>query len=69
MKSEICDSVRGAVRALPAKYREAVVLRYIQELPIDEISRILRISKDTVNVRLNRAREYLKNDLKELMEL
>jgi|WetSurMetagenome_2_1015567.scaffolds.fasta_scaffold323324_1 RNA polymerase sigma-70 factor, ECF subfamily len=68
IKSETFEQIRNAVRALPAKYREAVVLRYLQELEMDQISTILKISKDAVNVRLSRAREYLKDDLKELME-
>jgi len=61
--------VRRAVVALPAKYREPVVLRYLQELGTDEISRILGVSKNTLNVRLSRARERLRNDLAELIEL
>ncbi len=69
MESETFEQIRNAVRALPAKYREVVVLRYLQELEIDQISTTLKISKDAVNVRLSRAREELKDDLKELMEM
>ncbi len=58
--------VRRAVAALPAKYREPVVLRYLQELGTDEISRILGISKNALQVRLNRARARLREDLAEL---
>jgi len=61
--SETFEGVRRAIRALPAKYREPVVLRYLQELPIDQISRVLGISKNTLQVRLNRARERLREDL------
>jgi RNA polymerase sigma-70 factor (ECF subfamily) len=61
--------VRRAVAALPAKYREPVVLRYLQEIGTDEISRILGISKNTLNVRLSRARKQLKKDLVDLIEL
>ena len=57
--------VRRAVAALPAKYREPVVLRYLQELGTDEISQILGISKNTLNVRLSRARKRLEPDLAE----
>ncbi len=66
---ETSKKVRNAVQALPAKYREAVVLKYLEELPTEEISRILGISVNTLHVRLSRARERLKNDLKEIMEL
>ena len=41
IESETFGRVRRAVRRLPAKYREAVVLRYLQELSSDEITRIL----------------------------
>ena len=66
---ETSEKVRDAVQALPAKYREAVVLRYLEELPTDEIGRILGISVNTLHVRLSRARERLKNDLADIMEL
>jgi len=66
MDSETFNRVRRAIRALPVKYREPVVLRYLQELPTDQISRILGISKNSLQVRLNRARERLREDLAEL---
>jgi RNA polymerase sigma-70 factor (ECF subfamily) len=61
--------VRQAVAALPVKYREPVVLRYLHEIDIDEISRILGISKNTLNVRLSRARKSLRKHLAGLIEL
>jgi RNA polymerase sigma-70 factor (ECF subfamily) len=66
MDSETFERVRRAVQALPAKYREPVVLRYLQELGTDQISRILGISKNALQVRLNRARARLREDLAEL---
>ena len=68
MDSETFDRIRRAVTALPAKYREPVVLRYLQELPTDKISRILGISENALQVRLSRARKRLKQDLAELIE-
>ena len=68
MKTETFERIRNAIATLPSKYREAVVLRYLQELPADQTSEILGISKNTLHVRLNRAREYLKQELAELME-
>jgi RNA polymerase sigma-70 factor (ECF subfamily) len=69
MNAEEFNRVRLAVAALPAKYREPVVLRYLQEIGTDETSRILGISRNTLNVRLSRARKRLKEDLAELIEL
>jgi len=66
MDSETFNRVRRAIQALPAKYREPVVLRYLQELGTDQISRVLGISKNTLQVRLNRARSHLRKDLAEL---
>ncbi len=67
MDDETFDKVRLAVQALPLKYREPVVLRYLQELSMDEIARILGISKNALQVRLSRARERLRGDLAELI--
>lgn len=69
LDDETFEKVRGAVKILPARYREVVVLRYLQELEIDEVSEILGISINTLHVRLNRAREKLKIELKDVMEL
>ncbi len=67
--TETFAQVRRAVRALPARYREVVVLRYLQELETAEICRLLRINTNTLNVRLNRARKRLKDALGELTEV
>ena len=67
IENEIFNRVRRAVTALPAKYREPVVLRYLQELSTDETARILGISKNALQVRLSRARERLRQDLAELI--
>jgi len=67
MDSETFDRVRRAVAALPAKYREPVVLRYLQELTMGEISEIIGISKNALQVRLTRARRRLRQELAELI--
>ena len=68
MDEEDFNRVRLAVAGLPAKYREPVVLKYLQELDSDEVSRILGISKNTLHVRLSRARKRLETELAELEE-
>ncbi len=68
MDSEAFEQVRRTVRALPPKYREAVVLKYLEALPTDQVAQILGISKNTLQVRLNRARKHLKDNLANLME-
>jgi RNA polymerase sigma-70 factor (ECF subfamily) len=68
MDTETFNHVRSAVAALPAKYREPVVLKYLEEIDTDEIARILGISQNTLHVRLSRARERLRQELNELSE-
>jgi RNA polymerase sigma-70 factor (ECF subfamily) len=58
--------VRRAVKALPTKYREAVVLRYLEQLPGPEIAKMLKINESTLNVRLLRARTMLREKLETL---
>ncbi|MEJ2705716.1 MAG: RNA polymerase sigma factor [Sedimentisphaerales bacterium] len=60
--------VRRAVARLPAKYREPVVLRYLEELTTEEIARILGVSTNALHVRLSRARERLRQELAELID-
>ena len=56
---EVSEKVREAVRRLPARSRDVVVLRYLEDLPISEIGRILGLKPNAVEVRLSRARRQL----------
>lgn len=68
VRRDTFERVRKAVMALPARYREPVVLRYLHELPAEKISTILGISRNALDVRLSRARKRLKERLGDLME-
>ncbi len=68
MDKETFARVRRAVQALPRKYREVVVLRYLQGLEPDEIGELLGVKANAVQVRLNRARTRLKERLGDLLE-
>jgi RNA polymerase sigma-70 factor (ECF subfamily) len=61
------ERVRAAIRRLPAKYRETVVLRYLEELSVSDVAGVLGLGKNVVEVRLNRARKFLKEDLAEML--
>ncbi|WP_407272986.1 sigma-70 family RNA polymerase sigma factor [Radiobacillus sp. PE A8.2] len=50
---------------LPIKYREVLILQYYQEFSINEISELLGINPSTVKTRIMRAKEKLKDELKE----
>ena len=54
-----------AVMALPLREREAVLLRYYQEMTIAEAAQALRISQSAVKQRLRRANRRLRDRLKE----
>jgi RNA polymerase sigma factor (sigma-70 family) len=49
------EALRSAVRELPIKLREVIVLRYQEELSYEEMSRVLGCPSGTVASRLNRA--------------
>ncbi len=68
LDAETFDQVRRAVRLLPARYREVVVLRYFESLPSAEIGAILGQSPNAVEVRLSRARQHLRASLAGLLE-
>src|SRR5438552_9857650 len=57
------DGIRAAVAQLPALYREVVVLRYFNELSVDEVASVLGRSSSTVGVQLLRARQLLRKAL------
>ncbi len=58
-RKELIDSVRQAVLALPAHYREAVVLCDLQELSYADAAAALGCAVGTVRSRLHRARALL----------
>lgn len=60
------SGVYQAVMALPPKYRVVVYLRYYEEYSTKEMAALLRISESNVTTRLNRARQMLKESLKEV---
>ena len=54
------DGIRAAVATLPDLYREVVVLRYFNDLSVDEVAAVLGRSSSTVGVQLLRARQLLR---------
>jgi RNA polymerase sigma-70 factor (ECF subfamily) len=66
---EIGTKVAEALRKIPARYREAVMLRDVEGLSYEEVGQILRIPGGTVRSRINRARLMLKERLKPYLGL
>ena len=54
-----------AVRELPVKYRQVVHLYYFEDYSVREIANIMKLSETAVQNRLLRARQKLKEKLKE----
>src|SRR5260221_6066518 len=54
------DAIRTAVAQLPELYRVVVVLRYFNELSVDEVAAATGRSASTVGVQLLRARQLLR---------
>jgi len=59
-RQEDVDEAIREVLELPPKYREPMLLRHVDELSYAEISRILGVSTNAVQVRIFRARERLR---------
>ncbi len=59
------DTVTRAVMSLPPKLKEVTLLRWYQEMSLEEITTVLRIPRSTVNYRLKKARTMLKGMLEE----
>lgn len=61
---EKIDIVKN-ILSLPPKYKTAVILYYYNDYSVEEIAKILKISKSAVKMRLKRAREILKIELED----
>ena len=57
--------IQKAILQLPLHFRTVVILRDIQELSYEEISKIVNVPLGTVKSRINRARLQLQQTLKE----
>jgi RNA polymerase sigma-70 factor, ECF subfamily len=60
-------AVRRAVFALPAKYREALILFYFHEMDVPAAARSLGLPEGTFKARLFRGREILRTKLPQLL--
>jgi len=65
---ETVERVHKAIRQLNSRDREIIVLRYLEEVPVEEIAQSLGLSRGAVDVRLSRARTRLEQILKPYMQ-
>ena len=64
-KSTDSADILKEILALPEKYKSSVILYYYNDCSVEEISKILKISKSAVKMRLKRSREILKTELED----
>jgi len=68
LPSNLPGAIENALTSLPEKYKSAFMLRDVQELPYEEIAKIMNIPLGTVKSRVNRARAMLREKLRPRME-
>lgn len=66
--SALGHMLEGAIAKLPVTYKEAFMLRDVEQLPYEEVAQILGVPLGTVKSRVNRARAVLKDELKPKLE-
>jgi len=62
------EIIQREISQLSPKFREVIILRDIQELSYEEISKIIKVPLGTVKSRVNRARLRLQDKLKFLLD-
>lgn len=67
-RDELAAHARTAVARLPDLYREAFVLRDLEELPTAEVAATLGVTPATVRQRVHRARLMVRGYVQDLME-
>ena len=66
--SSLGPILNEAISTLPEKYKTAFLLRDIEEMPYEEVAKVLSVPLGTVKSRVNRARSILRDKLKPRME-
>jgi RNA polymerase sigma factor (sigma-70 family) len=67
-EQERAHRVRQAIRSLAAPYREVTILYYLEQMSVLEIAQVVNQRRNTVEVKLHRARRQLEQLLSDLME-
>ncbi len=61
--ADTAERVQNALMTLAPDYREALVLRFVEDLPYDEIARLTGVALGTAKSRVFRAKELLSQQL------
>jgi RNA polymerase sigma-70 factor (ECF subfamily) len=68
MLDDTLAQVRESIRKLNPRDREVIVLHYLEDKTVTEISTLLKTKHNTIEVRLHRARQHLKTLLQPLID-
>lgn len=60
-KNALQDAAQQVLNRVPVQHRDVLVLKYFQDLSIEEIAEILGISETAAKVRLHRARKVFRD--------
>jgi len=63
LTGEIQGQVQEAINSLTPKYRSIMILRYLEDLSLNEISEVLKLPVSTIKTRIHRGRETLRKKL------
>jgi len=66
--AQLQSAINKAIVDLPYKYREAFLLRYIEELPVKEVARLTKQTEASAKSRILRARLALRDKLANTFE-
>jgi len=69
VRGAVGEIVQKAVMNLPERYRVVVVMRHLQGMSVDEIANQLNYPSGTVKTHLFRAREMLRERLREVLDM
>ena len=69
MRKELAQKIEEAIQQLPQKHREVLLLRELEGMSYDDLSRLLKVPKGTVMSRLFHARAHLQKILSEYLDL
>ncbi len=61
--SETQRRIHEAIEALPKKYKSVVILKYLHDMSLQEISDVLELPVTTVKTRVHRGREFLRKKM------
>lgn len=65
--NELSREINAAIQRLPLLLRTAFVLRDVEEIPMSEVAHILGVSLSASKMRVSRAREQLRIELREVL--